>query len=301
MSEADDLFPGFEARTVAGDGADIFCRIGGNGPPLLLLHGFPETHAMWHRVAPRLAKDFTVIVADLRGYGQSSTPAPTADHRAHSKRAMARDCVAAMAALGHQRFAVAGHDRGARVAYRMAFDAPEAVSRLAVLDILPTWNYWERLDRANGLGIYHWMFLAQPHPFPETLIGGASGYFLEHTLKGWTAAKDLSAFERRALLAYYAQMADPARLNAMCEDYRAGATVDVADDAAERAAGRRIAAPLLALWGSTGIAKGKRSPVEVWQEWAADVRGQAIDSGHFLPEEAPDATLAALLPFLRGG
>jgi haloacetate dehalogenase len=206
-----------------------------------------------------------------------------------------------MAGLGHARFAAVGHDRGARVAYRMAFDAPDAVSRLAVLDILPTWNYWERLDRASGLGIYHWMFLAQPHPLPETLIGGAPGYFLENALKSWTAAHDLSAFDPRALAAYHAQMADPERCRAMCEDYRAGASADVDDDAADRAAGRKIAAPLLALWGSRGIAKGKRSPIEVWNEWASDVRGQAVDCGHFLPEEAPEATLAALLPFLKGG
>jgi len=296
----DDLFPGFDRRTVPGEGVDIFCRMGGSGPPVLLLHGFPQTHLMWHAVAPALAQAFTVVVADLRGYGKSALAPVDAGHAAYAKRAMARDFVAVMRALGHDRFAVVGHDRGARVAYRMAFDLPAAVTRLAVLDILPTWNYWQRLDRTSGLAIYHWMFLAQPPPFPETLIGGAPDDFLEHTLRSWAGPQGLSAFDERALQAYRVQIRDADRRRSLCDDYRAGATVDVAHDEEDRAAGRRIGAPLMALWGTSGIARGAVSPIDVWRDWADDVSGRAVDCGHFIPEEAPEATLAALLPFLRG-
>jgi haloacetate dehalogenase len=298
MSE--DLFPGFESLTIEGDGARIFCRIGGSGPPVLLLHGFPESHLMWHRVAPAIAREFTVIVADLRGYGESTIPPSNPDDLAYSKRKMASDFVAVMKLLGHDRFSIVGHDRGGRVAYRLAFDRPDIVDRLAVLDILPTWNYWQRLDRREGLRIYHWMFLAQPHPLPETLIGGASDAFLEQTLTNWTAARTLNAFDAIALSRYRAQLRDPERRRALCDDYRAGAGPDVDHDEADRTAGRRIMAPLLVLWGSAGIARGSASPLTVWKDWAIDVRGEAIDSGHFLPEENPSATLAALLPFLRG-
>ena len=296
-----DLFPGFESRMIEGDGATIHCRIAGSGPPVLLLHGFPQSHVMWHRVAPAIAKEFSVIVADLRGYGQSTIPASDQAHLAYSKRAMAGDFVAVMGRFGHDRFRAVGHDRGARVAYRMAFDRPTAVERLAVLDILPTWNYWNRLDRAEGLRIYHWLFLAQPHPFPETLIGGAPDAFLDHKLASWTGTRTLASFDAVALEHYRAQLRDPDRRRALCDDYMAGAGPDFDHDEADHAAGRRIAAPLLTLWGSAGIARGAVSPVEVWRNWASDVRGEAIDCGHFLPEEAPQATIAALLPFLRGG
>jgi haloacetate dehalogenase len=255
---------------------------------------------MWHRMAPTMAKEFTVVAADLRGYGESSIPPSDPGHLAFSKRAMARDLVEVMRRLGHNRFNVVGHDRGARVAYRLAFDRPEVVDRISVCDILPTWNYWQRLDRAEGLRIYHWMFLAQPHPLPETLIGCAPDAYLELKLTRWTGDKTLGAFDPRALSRYRAQLHDPQRLHALCEDYRAGAGPDVDHDEADRAAGRRIAAPLLVLWGSAGIARGGTSPLAVWKDWATDVRGGPIDCGHFLPEENPEATLAALMPFLRG-
>lgn len=301
MSVLPDLFPGFESRMIEGDGATIHCRIAGSGPPVLFLHGFPQSHVMWHRVAPIIAEEFAVIVADLRGYGQSSIPASDQAHLAYSKRTMAGDFVAVMRQLGHARFRAVGHDRGARVAYRMAFDWPLAVERVAVLDILPTWNYWKRLDRAEGLRIYHWMFLAQPYPFPETLIGGAPDAFLDHKLASWTGARTLLPFDARALTHYRAQLHDPDRRRALCDDYRAGAGPDFDHDEADRVAGRRIAAPLLTLWGGAGIARGAASPLEVWRNWASDVRGEPIDAGHFLPEENPQATIAALLPFLREG
>jgi haloacetate dehalogenase len=299
MNATSDLFPGFGRRMIEGDGATIHCRIAGSGPPVLLLHGFPQTHAMWHKVAPVLAEDFTVVVADLRGYGESSVPARDGGHLAYAKRTMARDCVAVMRRLGHDRFSLVGHDRGARVAYRMAFDTPEALERIAVLDILPTWNYWQRLDRTYGNRIYHWMFLAQPHPFPETMIGAAPDYFVDHSLASWTATKTLAAFDPVALELYRAQMRDKDRRVALCEDYRAGAGPDYEHDDADHRAGRRIGVALLALWGSAGIARGAESPADVWGHWANNVSGEPIDCGHFLPEEAPEATVAALRPFLR--
>lgn len=300
MDTLPDLFPGFRSARIEGDGAAVFCRIGGEGPPVLLLHGFPQTHAMWHRIAPALASRFSLVIADLRGYGASDTPADDAGHTTYSKRTMARDLIAVMNRLGHSRFAVVGHDRGARVAYRMALDTPQAVERLAVLDILPTAVYWDRLGHAFGLAIYHWMFLAQPAPLPERLIGGSGEFFCDYTLSSWTKNRDLSAFDPGALVHYRALFHDPARIAAMCADYRAGAGPDVDADNTDRAVGKRIAPSLLALWGTAGLAASGGTPLEVWSEWAADARGAGIDSGHFIPEENPDATVAALLPFLNG-
>jgi haloacetate dehalogenase len=300
LSQAQDLpelFPGFHRQTIEVAGAHIHVRRGGSGPPLLLLHGYPQTHAMWHRVAPALAARFSLVIADLRGYGQSSCPAGDRAHEGYSKRAMAKDMVEAMAALGHRRFAVAGHDRGGRVAYRMTLDHPGEVSRLAVLDIVPTHTMWHGLDMQLALKTYHWMFLAQPEPFPETMIAGAPLLHLEHTLASWTKDKSLAAFSDGALAHYRAACHDAERIHAWCEDYRAGASCDLAADEADRAAGRRIACPLLALWGSAGIPSETEGPLEVWREWADEVEGEAIDAGHFLCEENPDATVAAMLPF----
>ncbi len=295
-----DLFPGFRSEKIAGAGVDIHCRIGGDGPPLLLLHGYPQTGAMWHAVAGELAKAFTCVIADLRGYGESGIAADDPVHRAYSKRAMAADMVAVMRGLGHDRFAIAGHDRGARVAYRLALDTPEAVSRLAILDILPTYDYWAKFDRGFGLKIYHWTFLAQPAPLPEMLIGMAPIPYLEWTIASWTGSGNLGAFDGRALDHYRAFFTEPARLHATCEDYRAGATVDLDDDRRDVEAGNRIKAPLLALWGNAGISHGADSPLEVWKRWGEDVRGAGIDSGHFVAEENPGETLVELLPFLEG-
>ena len=284
---------GTRRRIDTGGGA-LAVSVAGGGPPLLLLHGFPQTRAMWEPVAARLADAHTLVVPDLPGYGES---VPPEDVDAASKRAMAASIVEAMGALGYDSFDVAGHDRGGRVGYRMALDHPERVRRLAVLDILPTSDYWARMDRAFALKIYHWAFLAQPEPLPETLIGGAPDFWLEWTLKSWTASQSLDCFAAEAMAEYRANFSDPARLKALCDDYRAGATVDLEHDLASRAAGERIAAPTLVLWGASGIAQNAETPLAVWREWCDDVRGEAIPSGHFLPEENPDATGDALARF----
>ncbi|MFN8831892.1 MAG: alpha/beta fold hydrolase [Labrys sp. (in: a-proteobacteria)] len=298
MTVGDDLFPGFSAHWLDTRAGRLFARSAGSGPPVLLLHGFPQTQIMWHRIAAEIARDRTVILLDLPGYGWSSIPPTTDDHRPYSKRAMAQAVVEAMEALGHVHFALVGHDRGGRVGYRLALDHPGRLSRLAVLDIVPTLEMWDRMDAARALKTYHWAFLAQPDPMPETLIGGAPIAWLEHTLASWTKARSLAAFDRRALSAYRDAFNDPARIHACCEDYRAGAGVDREDDAADRADGRRIAVPMLALWGAAGIPGAGRSPLEVWREWAVSVEGIAIDAGHFVAEENPGETLAALRSFL---
>jgi haloacetate dehalogenase len=295
----EDLFPGFESRVVAGDGAYLFCRLGGDGPPVVLLHGYPQTHVMWHRIAPELAERCSVVALDLRGYGRSEVPADDEGHVAYSKRTMARDVRTVMGRLGYDRFSVVGHDRGGRVAYRLALDEPDVVERVAVLDILPTAEYWDRLTPAFGLRIYHWMFLAQPAPLPERLISAEPRFYCDHTLASWTASRSLTPFDPIALENYRAQFEDPARVGAMCADYRAGATVDLAIDAHDRAEGRVIGAPLLDLWGSPGITSGG-GHLDVWRRWATDAHGAPVDSGHFLPEENPRAVLDHLVPFLTG-
>ena len=289
-------FEGFGHQEFALGEATIFARVGGSGPPLLLLHGYPQSHRMWARVAGALSGRFTIVAPDLRGYGASSAP-PSQRGERYSKRVMAEDAVALMAALGHERFAVAGHDRGGRVAYRLAIDHPERVTKVAALDIAPTWEMWAGMDAARAMEIYHWMFLAQPEPMPETLISGAPQAYLDHTLASWTGDRSLQCFAPEALEAYRAAFRDPARVHATCEDYRAGATLDRLADEADRAAGRRIAAPLKALWGAKGIPAKGENPLEVWRRWAIQVSGIAIESGHFLPEEAPEATAAALAEF----
>ncbi|WP_417685494.1 alpha/beta fold hydrolase [Roseibium sp.] len=296
--ELPDLFPGFETRTFDTSGGSIFCRIGGDGPPLLLVHGYPQCNVMWHRIAPALASRHRLVIPDLPGYGRSAIPALSDDHAAYSKRAMARTLVELMDALGHRNFSVVGHDRGARVAYRMALDHPGKVNRLAVLDILPTLDYWLKLDRPFALKIYHWAFLAQPAPFPETMIAANAAAFLDHTLASWTGAKSLDCFTPEALQHYHASFEQAERIAATCEDYRAGATIDVEHDQADREAGRKIKAPVLAVWGQSGIAPGAETPLDVWSKWASDVRGSAIPGGHFVAEENPEALLAELLPFL---
>src|SRR5271156_4956053 len=280
-------FAGFAAHDFAVGEATIFARVGGSGPPLLLLHGYPQSHVMWARVAAELAARFTVVAADLRGYGRSSTPESQKGER-YSKRVMATDVIAAMSVLGHQRFAVAGHDRGGRVAYRLALDHPEKVTKIAVLDIVPTWEMWAGMDAARAMAVYHWMFLAQPEPLPETLINAAAIAYLEAKLASWTGDHSLKSFAPIALEAYRAAFRDPARVHATCEDYRAGATIDRALDDADRGSGRKITAPLLALWGTKGIPAKGESPLDVWRRWAVDARGEGIECGHFLPEEAPE-------------
>jgi len=289
-------FAGFAAHDFAAGEATIFARVGGSGPPLLLLHGYPQSHVMWARVATELAARFTVVAADLRGYGRSSAPESQKGER-YTKRVMAQDVIAAMSALGHERFAVAGHDRGGRVAYRLALDHPEKVTKIAVLDIVPTWEMWAGMDAARAMAVYHWMFLAQPAPLPETLINASAIAYLEAKLASWTGDHSLKSFTPAALEAYRNAFRDPVRVHATCEDYRAGATIDRALDDADRGAGRKITAPLLALWGTKGIPAKGESPLDVWRRWAVDVRGEGIECGHFLPEEAPEATARGLLAF----
>lgn len=280
-------------------GATTFARVGGNGPPLLLLHGFPQTHAMWHAVYPELSRRYTCVMPDLRGYGRSSCPANDAGNMAYSKRTMAADMVGLMASLGHHRFLVVGHDRGGRVAYRMAFDHPDAVISVAVLDIVPTAAMWRQMDTALGMKTYHWFMLAQPEPLPEMLLGASPEKYLDYTIASWTKAKNLSAFDPRAMAVYRESFARPDYFHAACNDYRAGATIDREIDEADLAAGRRIAAPLLALWGDAGIPSATSGPLDTWRQWADNVEGQGIDAGHFIAEENPAATLAALMPFLE--
>ncbi|MDE5446991.1 alpha/beta fold hydrolase [Bradyrhizobium sp. CSA207] len=295
MSAGADFFSGFATRTIATPVASIFARVGGNGPPLLLLHGFPQTHLEWRKVAPRLAETHTVVLMDLRGYGDSLV-VPSENGVAYSKREMARDAVAVMSALGFERFNVVGHDRGARVAYRLALDAPERVERLAVIDIIPTGEIWKSMDAAGAVQLYHWPLLAQPAPIPETLVRGASIAWLKHMLASWTGDKSLVAFDD-ALDAYCAAFDQESRIHAFCEDYRAGATIDRRLDDEDQAAGRRIAAPVLILWGTKVRPSEGDAPLKVWQRWAAHAEGRAIAGGHFLPEENPAETAAALLEF----
>jgi haloacetate dehalogenase len=297
MSEPRDLFPGFASHWIDTEAGQIFARSGGSGPPLLLLHGYPQTHVEWHAVAGKLAERFTVVMMDLRGYGWSRV-VESENGSGYAKQLMAEDAVAVMEALGHVKFRVVGHDRGARVAYRMAFDMPERLEKFATIDIIPTAAMFDGMNARSALNKYHWLFLAQPAPFPETMIGNSVLYYLEHTLASWTAKKSLAPFSPEALARYRMAFNEPSRIHATCEDYRAGATLDRAHDEADREAGRKIAVPLLALWGASGIPSAGVSPLDVWRDWARDVRGHAIESGHFVPEENPVALLEALFGFL---
>ena len=289
-----ELFPGFTTHRLTTSGAMIHCVVGGSGPPLLLLHGYPQTHAIWHRVAPQLAERFTVVCSDLRGYGDSSKPEGGPKHIAYSKRAMAQDQVEAMQALGFTRFRLVGHDRGGRVAHRLCLDHPRAVERVAVLDISPTRAMYDGTDMAFATAYYHWFFLIQPFDLPERMIGADPIYYLRRKLGGW--GSDLSHFDARALAEYERCFRDPATIHATCEDYRAAATIDLEHDADDAHA--RVDCPLLALWGERGVVHHLFDPIADWKKVARDVRGRALPSGHYLAEEVPDATLAELLAFL---
>jgi haloacetate dehalogenase len=291
------FFEGFRLETREANGLALRLRRGGAGPPLLLLHGNPQTHAMWHRVAPALARRYSVVAPDLRGYGLSAKPPVSADHAAYSKRAMAEDLVALMGGLGFPRFAVVSHDRGARVAHRLALDHPAAVERLCVMDIVPTLHHFEHADMAFGMGYYHWFWLAQPHPQPERLIAqDVELWFDIHTNR---EPKDRGFFHPEARADYLAALRMPGTVEAICEDYRAAATIDLTHDRASRAAGQRIACPLLALWGAKGKIGQWYDALAVWRAYAAgEVHGGPVDSGHYLAEEAPEEVLAALEGFL---
>jgi haloacetate dehalogenase len=250
----------------------------------------------WHKIAAELAQSFHVVLMDLRGYGASFAP-PSRDGALYAKRLMAEDVIDVMQALGFSRFRIAGHDRGARVSYRLALDHPEYVERLAVLDIVPTAMLWRFMDAEAAMRVYHWMFLAQPAPFPEMLIGGAPLYYLEHTLKSWSASKSLDFIDPAALEHYRAAFNEPDHVRSSCEDYRASATLDRSYDEADLAAAKKIEQPLLVLWGTRGLPGG--SPLDIWREFGTNVSGEKIESGHFLPEENPQATLAALMAFFK--
>ena len=281
----------------APDGTRLAVRVTGDGPPLVLLHGFPQNHRCWAPVLPRLAARFTCILPDLRGYGDSAAPADDAGHETYSKRRMAGDVVAVLDALGVGRAHVAGHDRGARVAYRFALDHPGRLDRLAILEVIPTVEFWDAWDADLAQAAYHWTFLAQPAPMPERLIGGDPAGWIDHTLAAWTRAGSLAPFAAEALESYRAQAADPARLAAMCADYRAGFHVDRRIDAADRAAGRRIAAEMLFVWAEAGFPAKSGDPAGVWRRWAGRVEDVSVPSGHFAPEEVPDAVAEALVGF----
>jgi haloacetate dehalogenase len=292
------MIPNFTSRTIrTSAGIDIHTTMGGNGPPLLLLHGFPETHLCWRKIAPELAKTHTVVAPDLRGYGASSKPDGGADHAAYSKRAMAQDQVDVMAALGFSRFALIGHDRGARVSARLALDHPQAVSKVAVLDIAPTAAMYGATDKRFANVYWHWFFLIQPPPLPETMIGKDPDFFIRYTMTSWNQVSD--AFDEESLAAYVAAFRTPNGVHGPCEDYRASAAIDLTHDKED--ADKRITAPLLALWGEKAFVARAFDVLAEWRKRATTVSGQAIPCGHFLPEEAPKETLAALQAFLRDG
>ena len=298
-------FEGFEGGLHRVGDVELFARTGGDPtkPPLLLLHGYPQTHAMWHRVAHGLAADFALVIPDLRGYGDSTKPAraatPDLDHAQHSKRAMAADMVALMRSLGHERFAVVGHDRGGRVAHRVALDHPERVARLAVIDIVPTLDMYERTDMRFASWYYHWFFLIQPAPLPERMIGGDPAFYLRWTLGGW-GGESLAAFEPEALADYERCFCRADAIHASCEDYRASASIDLEHDRASRAAGAKIACDLLVLWGTKGVVGRLYDPLALWRaQCAGAVEGTAMSAGHFIAEELPDETVTRLLAFLR--
>lgn len=291
--ETTALFPGFRIERIATADAEIHCVVGGSGPPLLLLHGYPQTHAMWHRIAPRLAERFTVVCSDLRGYGDSSKPAGGERHGNYAKRAMAADQVEVMRTLGFQHFRLAGHDRGGRVAHRLALDYPRVVERLAVLDISPTRIMYGHTDKAFATAYYHWFFLIQPFDLPERLIGADPIYYLHKKIGGWS--RGMAHFDARALREYERCFSNPETIHATCEDYRAAATVDLEHDAAD--SDHRVTCPLLVLWGDEGVVNRLFKPLEDWRSVAADVRGGAVHSGHFLAEEAPEEALREMMAF----
>ncbi len=302
MPDLADLYPGFASHWIDTASGRIFVRTGGAGPPLLLLHGYPQTNVMWHRVAPMLAERFSLVIPDLPGYGWSAAPRSDAEHTPYTKRAMANAMIEVMESARPCRAsgspattAAAASPIGSRSII------PAGSNRLATLDIVPTWAMWHGMDAQLANRTWHWMFLALPAPFPETMIGKDPIYFFDTHAAAGTKAKSLAAFDPRALAHYHAFFNDPVRIHATCEDYRAGRTADLAHDEADRAAGKKIGCPMLALWGAGGIPAETAGPLATWREWATNVRGFAIDCGHYLAEEAPAETAKALLEFFAAG
>jgi haloacetate dehalogenase len=288
------VFPNFEEQRVDVGEAEIYLRRRGNGPPLLLLHGYPQTHVTWHKIAPDLADEYTVVSPDLRGYGDSDGP-DDPETTEFANRVMADDMVAVMDELGYDEYLVAGHDRGARVGYRYALDHPDRVRKLAVLDVVPTLETAEAMDYRYAKAMYHWLFLAQPHPVPERLISHDPAFYVDHLIENWAAYPDRIADE--AVAEYHRCFERESVVRASCEDYRAGLSVDLEHDRATREAGERIEPPLLAVWGGAS-GTVEFDPLAVWERWATDVRGRGLDCGHFVMEEAPEATLKELRAFL---
>jgi haloacetate dehalogenase len=296
------VFDDFAEAEVATGRTTIFVRHGGHGPPLLLLHGFPQTQLMWRDIAPALADRFAIVCADLTGYGRSGCPPSAPDHSPYSKRAMARDLIAVMDRLGFARFSVAGHDRGGRVAYRLALDHPDRIERLAVLDVLPGSTVWDRADARLALAFWPWSLLAQPEPLPERLITADPAAVVDDALTQWDTPS--SVFPQEVREAYVRALGDPAHVHAICEEYRAAAGIDREHDRADREAGRRIGCPLLALWSAKGGLEqwygDAGGPAQLWREWAEDVTGHAVDGGHFFPEECPEHVAGLLSGFFEG-
>ncbi|WP_119304002.1 alpha/beta fold hydrolase [Dongia deserti] len=291
------FFPGFEQRRVKVGDIAFNVRIGGSGDPVLLLHGLPQTHVAFHKIAPELARHFTVICADLKGYGDSDAPPPAADSANYSKRVMGEEMLALMRELGHERFALVGHDRGGRVAYRLALDHPRTVTRLGILDIVPTSDYWDTADRHFAVNTFHWGFLARDGGLPERLIGHEPDFFQDYLMRLWAA--DYAALDPAALAEYRRCFRKPENIAATCADYRAGYGIDDALDRADQKAGKRIACAVLVISGEQYLHTGESKAIEIWRRWAADVRGLGVQCGHFVAEEKPQEVLAALLPFLR--
>lgn len=293
------LFPGFERQLMAVDATTgIAVSVGGTGPPLLLLHGHPQTHSIWHRVAPRLAETHTVVLTDLRGYGDSGKPPGAADHSTYARRTMATDQVTVMAALGFDRFGVLAHDRGARVAHRLGLDHPTAVGRMVLLDIAPTLAMYEQTSEAFARAYWHWFFLIQPAPLPERLIEADPGAYVTDLMGA--RSPGLTPFDPRALAEYTRCLALPGAAHALCEDYRAAAGIDLVHDRADRESGHRLEMPVLVLWGADGVVQRCFDPLTEWRRVATDVRGRSLPCGHYIPEEAPDLLLAQVQPFLAG-
>jgi haloacetate dehalogenase len=290
------MLEGFTRTEIKTSGARIVTVHGGKGPPVLLMHGNPFTHLSWHKIAPRLAQEFSVVCTDLRGYGESEKPPGGEDHSGYSFRAMAQDQVEVMAALGFERFQAAGHDRGARVLHRMCLDHPQAVERAAILDIIPQHYLLNHVTRAWGTFSWHWFFMVQPYDLPERLMGADPEFFIRNKLA--KTKQGLSFFDETALAEYIRCFKNPATVHAICEDYRATFGVDLDMDTADFSAGRKITCPLLLLWGATGGVGRNHKPMEIWTAYATDIRGgKALPCGHYLSEEAPQETLAELRAF----
>ena len=297
-----DMFPGFAKCEIKVGNQTFFLRLSddqsGDKPPLLLIHGYPQNHVCWHKIAPALAEHYSLIIPDLPGYGRSSIPPDTANHSSFSKRTMAQLLVGLMKELGYDRFAVIGHDRGARVAYRLTLDHGHKVTQLACLDIIPTLDMWQEMDATRAVAAYHWQFLAQPQPMPETLIMADPAFYLDHTIASWSKSRDLSAFDPGAMAHYRATFASVERVHAACEDYRAGWTIDQQQDEADRKAGRMIHCPTLVISGPASKTSKADAQETIWQNWTEDVQCHVVDGGHFVAEECPDDVLALLLKFL---